>query len=197
MRNDVHFAVGCTVEDADSIGEGTKVWRGAYIGRGAVIGTNCMIGQGVHIGPGVKIGNGCRIQNGAQLFEGVTLEENVFIGPHVVFTNILLPRAFVKHAGAFNQTLVKKGASIGANATILSGIEIGAFAMVGAGSVVTKPVPHHALVHGNPSRSAGTWVCDCGAKLNVYAGTGNPVYATCSACHARYDFDDTGPVRVK
>lgn len=187
MRNDVHFAVGCTVEDADSIGEGTKVWRGAYIGRGAVIGTNCMIGQGVHIGPSVKIGNGCRIQNGAQLFEGVTLEESVFIGPHAVFTNVgAVPRAFAKRASAFDLTLVKKGASIGANATILCGIEIGAFAMVGAGSVVTKHVRRQALVFGNPATHHYN-ICECGGEL---------FHLQCPRCQTKYHFGKDGLTRA-
>lgn len=177
-----------------TIGDDTTIWAFAHISAGAVIGANCMIGEGVHIGPGVKVGDGCRIQNGAQLFEGVTLEKNVFIGPHVVFTNILVPRAFAKRAGAFNQTLVKRGASIGANATILSGIEIGAFALVGAGAVVTKPVRHHMLIVGNPARQVAD-VCDCGERLQTYAGRGDPAYSTCPRCHARYFWDETGPVR--
>lgn len=180
--------------DTDEIGFGTKIWACTHISAGAVIGSNCMIGEGVHIGPGVKIGEGCRIQNGAQLFEGVTLEENVFIGPHVVFTNVKTPRAFVKRADAFELTRVKKGASIGANATILPGIEIGEYAMVGAGSVVTKDVRKNMLILGSPARQVAD-VCDCGERLRLYTGQGNPAYATCPRCHARYTFDETGPVR--
>lgn len=168
------------------IGDDTAIWRNAHISRDAVIGSNCMIGEGVHVGPGVKIGDGCRIQNGAQLFEGVTLEENVFVGPHVVFTNVLTPRAFSKRADAFAQTLVKRGASIGANATILCGIEIGEFALIGAGSVVTKSVPHHALAFGTPTKVAG-WVCDCGENL---------FHLQCTKCHAKYHFDENGPTRA-
>jgi UDP-2-acetamido-3-amino-2,3-dideoxy-glucuronate N-acetyltransferase len=170
-----------------AIGDDTKIWRNAHISHGAVIGANCMIGEGVHVGPGVKIGNGCRIQNGAQLFEGVTLEENVFVGPHVVFTNVLVPRAFSKRAGAFGQTLVKRGASIGANATILCGIEIGEFAMVGAGSTVTRPVRQRSIVVGNPAQFRAD-VCDCGGKL---------FHLQCPQCRAKYSYDETGPVRVK
>lgn len=166
------------------IGDDTNIWRNTHISAGAVIGSNCMIGQGVHVGPGVKIGDGCRIQNGAQLFEGVTLEENVFIGPHVVFTNVLTPRAHVKRADAFDLTTVRRGASIGANSTILCGIEIGEYAMVGAGTVVTKPVIRHALVHGNPAHHHGGWVCVCGEKL---------FHLACPKCHSKYRVDKDGP----
>lgn len=182
--------------DTDKISFGTKIWAYAHVSRGAVIGFNCMIGEGVHIGPGIKIGNGCRIQNGAQIFEGVTLEENVFVGPHVVFTNVKTPRAFVKRADAFELTRVRKGASIGANATILPGIEIGEYAMVGAGSVVTKDVRKNMLILGSPARQVAD-VCACGERLRQYVGHGEVVHATCTRCNARYTFDETGPVRVK
>ena len=172
--------------DLASIGDNTTIWALAHISRGVVVGKRCMIGEGVHVGPNVKIGDGCRIQNGAQLFEGVTLEENVFVGPHVVFTNVRgVPRAFAKRAGAFDLTLVKRGASIGANATIICGIEIGEFAMVGAGSVVTHNVPHHALAFGAPAKLAG-WLCDCGERL---------FHLQCPQCRAKYSFGESGPVR--
>ncbi len=187
MRISIHPTV-IKLKDFDlaNIGDGTVIWAFAHISRGATSGKSCMIGEGVHIGPGVKIGDGCRIQNGAQLFEGVTLEENVFIGPHVVFTNVAgVPRAFSKRAAAFDLTLVKKGASIGANATILPGIEIGAFAMIGAGSVVTATVHHHTLVVGNPARVLAD-ICDCGEKL---------FHMQCPQCQAYYGYDETGLVR--
>lgn len=177
-----------------TIGVDTKIWAFAHISRGADIGSNCMIGEGVHVGPGVKIGNGCRIQNGAQLFEGVTLEENVFIGPHVVFTNVKTPRAFVKRVYAFELTLVKKGASIGANATILPGIVIGEYALVGAGAVVTKDVRKNMRVVGNPAGQVAD-VCDCGERLRLCTRPGNAPYAICYRCHARYTFDEAGPLR--
>ena len=174
------------------IGESTQIWHHAYVGRGAVIGERCMIGQGVHIGPGVKVGDGCRIQNGAQLFEGVTLEENVFVGPHVVFTNVLTPRAFVKRADAFDLTLVKKGVSIGANATILCGIEIGEYAIIGAGSVVTKPVVAYALVYGNPAVKRRS-VCVCGEVLGratISAPCPDIVkLPPCRRCNAKYVYN--------
>lgn len=152
------------VSTETSIRHNTRIWAFSSVAAGAMIGERCTIGQGVHIGPKVVVGNGCKIQNGAQLFEGVTLEDDVFIGPHVVFTNVTIPRAFVNRKAEFKPTLVKKGASIGANATIVCGITIGEYAMVGAGSVVTKSVPAHALVTGNPARFT-RWVCRCGNKL--------------------------------
>lgn len=176
------------------LGEGTMVWRFAHVGLGAVIGSNCMIGEGVHVGPGVKVGNGCKIQNGAQLFEGVTLEDDVFIGPHVVFTNVLTPRAFVDRRAEFKPTLVKKGASIGANATIICGKTIDAYAIVGAGTVVTRDVLRQMIVVGNPAADAG-FACECGERLFLYAAPPVLPYATCPRCTARYTFNDAGPVR--
>lgn len=188
MSRSVHPSVIRSKDfDLANIGDDTTIWAFAHISRGAIIGSNCMIGEGVHVGPGVKIGNGCRIQNGAQLFEGVTLEENVFIGPHVVFTNVgSVPRAFAKRASAFDLTLVKKGASIGANATILCGIEIGAFAMIGAGSVVTKSVRRQSLVYGNPAAHHRD-ICECGGEL---------FHLQCPQCQAKYNFGEDGLTRA-
>jgi|SRR3989304_7319374 len=143
------------------IGEATKIWHFCHVCAGAVIGKNCILGQNVHIGPNVSIGDGCRIQNNVSVYDGVTLEDSVFIGPSAVFTNILNPRAKVNQHGKFLPTLVKRGATIGANATILCGSTVGSYAMVGAGSVVTHDVPDFALVYGNPARIQGS-VCKCG-----------------------------------
>lgn len=179
------------------IGDDTKIWRNAHVSRDATIGSNCMIGEGVHVGVGVKIGNGCRIQNGAQLFEGVTIEENVFVGPHVVFTNVRLPRAFSKRARAFDLTTVKRGVSIGANATILCGIEIGEFAMVGAGSVATRNVAPYNVVIGNPAKLY-KYVCACGSFIRptiTSAPTIDPI--TCGACQSVYSFSHAAGIRAK
>lgn len=146
------------------IGENTYIWDFASVMRDAAIGDDCTIGQGAHVGPHVQIGNRCKIQNGAQLFQGVTLEDDVFIGPHVVFTNVLTPRAFVNRHTAFKPTVVQVGASIGANATILCGITIGQYALIGAGSVVTKDVAPHSVVVGNPAKHLA-WACHCGETL--------------------------------
>lgn len=164
------------------IGPDTKIWAFAHISRGAVVGKNCMIGEGVHVGPGVKIGNGCRIQNGAQLFEGVTLEENVFIGPHVVFVNTKVPRVRDQKV-TFSPTHVGRGSSIGANATILCGLSIGKFALIGAGAVVTRPVQAYECVVGNPANHHG-WSCVCGEQLSHDY--------ECASCGMRFRSTETG-----
>lgn len=153
------------VEDIEMLGDGCVVWAMAYVMGGARIGARCMLGQSVHIGTEVKIGDGCSIQNGAQVFTGVTLEDDVFLGPHVVFTNVLTPRAF-QRAPKLKRTFVSRGASIGANATILCGVTIGKYAMVGAGSVVTKNAQPHTLVTGSPAKQTG-WVCRCGIRVYI------------------------------
>jgi UDP-2-acetamido-3-amino-2,3-dideoxy-glucuronate N-acetyltransferase len=155
-----HTCIDTPVE----IGAGTQIWHYTHVMSGARIGYKCTIGQGVHIGPGVIVGDDCSIQNGAQLFAGVTLEDKVFIGPNAVFTNVLTPRAFVSRKHDFRQTHVEIGASIGANATIVCGVKIGAYAMVGAGSVVTKDVLPYTLVYGNPAMQRSL-VCACGERI--------------------------------
>jgi UDP-2-acetamido-3-amino-2,3-dideoxy-glucuronate N-acetyltransferase len=154
------------IDDQASIGEGTKIWHYTHVSAGAQIGHNCILGQSVYVGPDVAIGNFCKIQNNVSVYEGVTLEDYVFCGPSLVFTNIIRPRCKYPQAEAkyFEKTLVREGASLGANATIMCGITIGRHAMVGAGAVVTKDVPDFALVLGNPARAAG-WVSEAGQKL--------------------------------
>ena len=151
------------VEDGAMIGEGTRIWHFAHIRKGAIIGKNCNIGKDVYIDVNVHIGNNVKIQNGVSVYRGVTIEDDVFLGPHAVFTNDLYPRSFNKDWKVI-PTLVKKGASIGANATIICGVIIGEYSMVGAGSVVTRDVPPHGLVYGNPARLRG-FVCYCGRPL--------------------------------
>lgn len=144
------------VDEDVRIGEGTKVWHFCHIQRGARIGKNCSLGQNVNISSNVKIGDGCRIQNNVSLYEGVELEDEVFCGPSCVFTNDLTPRAkYPKGKAAYKKTLVKRGASIGANATIVCGHTVGEYAMVAAGAVVTKDVPAYALVAGVPANVIG------------------------------------------
>lgn len=150
------------IDDNVSIGNGTKIWHFCHIQSGAVIGKNCSLGQNVNISNNVSIGNNVKIQNNVSVYEGVELEDNVFCGPSCVFTNDLTPRAeFPKGSINYKKTVVKKGVSIGANATIICGNTIGEYAMVAAGAVVTKNVPAHALVAGIPAKQTG-WVCDCG-----------------------------------
>ena len=145
------------------VGADTRIWHFVHVMPGAYIGDRCSIGQGCFIGK-VRIGAGCRIQNNVSIYDGVTLEDDVFLGPSCVFTNVKHPRAHVPRKDEYARTLVCKGATIGANATILCGITIGEYAMIGAGAVVTRDVPPHALVIGAPGRRAG-WVCRCGETL--------------------------------
>lgn len=154
------------VDDNVVIGEGTKIWHFSHVQSGASIGKKCVLGQNVNVGNNVVIGNYVKIQNNVSVYEGVTLEDYVFCGPSMVFTNIVDPRSKYPQVGSkyYIKTLVKEGASIGANATILCGITIGKFAFIGAGAVVTKNVPDYALVVGNPARIAG-WMSEAGQRL--------------------------------
>lgn len=153
FRNFIHPTVYRDGET--SIGNGTHVWHFCHISSGSVIGENCVLGQNVFIGKNVKVGNGVKIQNNVSVYEGVTLEHFVFVGPSCVFTNVINPRSFVERKDEFKPTLVKYGASLGANSTILCGVTIGKYAMVGAGAVVTKDVPDYAVVVGNPAKIIG------------------------------------------
>ena len=152
------------IDEDVEIGEGTKIWHFSHILGGSKIGRNCIIGQNVMIGPDVVIGDRCKIQNNVSVYKGVLLEDDVFCGPSCVFTNVITPRSFIERKHEFKQTIVKKGATIGANATIICGITIGKYALIGAGSVVTKDIPDYALFYGNPAKHMG-WVCKCGIVL--------------------------------
>lgn len=152
------------VDDGATVGPGTKVWHFCHVSQGATIGAGCTLGQNVMVAPDVTVGDGCSIQNNVSLFKGVTLEDEVFCGPSCVFTNVLTPRAFIERKDEFKPTLVRRGATIGANATIVCGVIIGRYAMVGAGAVVTRDLDDHALVVGNPARRMG-WVSRSGDRL--------------------------------
>ena len=168
MKNTIPFYVHDTtvIDDNVSIGDNTKIWHFSHIQSGAVIGENCSLGQNVNVANNVKIGNSVKIQNNVSVYEGVELEDYVFCGPSMVFTNILLPRCEFPQRGSefYDKTLVKKSASIGANATIVCGNTIGQYAMIGAGAVVTKDVPDFALILGNPGKIVG-WVDKKGNRL--------------------------------
>ncbi len=153
------------VDQPSDIGAGTKIWHFSHILKDCRLGENCNIGQNVVIGPGVTLGQGCKVQNNVSVYPGVTLEDYVFCGPSMVFTNVFNPRAHIRRMDEVRPTLVKTGATIGANATVVCGVTIGRYAFVGAGAVVTRDVPDHALVLGNPARQAG-WMCACGVKLD-------------------------------
>lgn len=154
------------IDDEVNIGKGTKIWHFCHILSKTTIGDNCVIGQNVMIGPDVTVGNNCKIQNNVSIYKGVILEDDVFCGPSCVFTNVVNPRAFIERKHEFKTTLVKKGATIGANATIVCGNTIGRYAFIGAGAVVTKNVEDYALVVGVPAKQIG-WVCKCGTTLSV------------------------------
>lgn len=162
--DNVFIHASANVSDRTIIGQNTKIWINAQIRENVEIGRNCIIGKDTYIDYGVKIGNCVKIQNGVSVFNGVTIEDHVFVGPNAAFTNDYYPRAF-DVGWQVSETLVKEGASIGANATIVCNTVIGRYAMVGAGSVVTKDVPDYALVVGNPARIIG-YVCKCGQRLN-------------------------------
>jgi UDP-2-acetamido-3-amino-2,3-dideoxy-glucuronate N-acetyltransferase len=168
------------VEEPSEIGEKTKIWHFAHIMPQVTIGKNCVIGQSVFIGKGVRIGNNVKIENNVSVFEGVTLEDNVFCGPSCVFTNVINPRSHISRKHEFKPTFIKKGATIGANATIVCGNTVGRYAFIGAGAVVTKDVPDYALVYGNPAQLEG-WVCECGVKLQEKGGK-----AQCPECGKTY-----------
>jgi UDP-2-acetamido-3-amino-2,3-dideoxy-glucuronate N-acetyltransferase len=169
----------CYIDDGCVIGDDTKIWHFTHVMSGARIGARCNIGQNVVIAPDVVVGNNVKIQNNVSLYTGVTLEEDVFCGPSMVFTNVVNPRSHVSRKHEYKQTLVKRGATIGANATVVCGHTIGRYAFIGAGAVVTKDVPDYAVVIGNPGRISG-WMCECGVKLA--SGSKPPVQATCRAC---------------
>jgi len=181
------------IDEPVTIGSGTKVWHFSHVMAHAAIGERCSIGQNVFIASRVRIGNNVKIQNNVSVYEGVELEDDVFCGPSMVFTNVRIPRSHVprNRPSDYVRTLLRRGATIGANATIVCGTTIGEFAFVGAGSVVTRDVPAHALAYGNPARVRG-YACSCGARL-TFAGSD----AACSACGREYSKDASGVVRAE
>jgi UDP-2-acetamido-3-amino-2,3-dideoxy-glucuronate N-acetyltransferase len=161
---DIFIHPGSVIDEGAQIGTGTRIWHFCHLMPTCKLGENCNIGQNVFIDNNVTIGNGVKIQNNVSVYNGVTIEDNVFLGPSMVFTNVINPRSFIERKNEFKKTVVGKGASIGANATILCGIKIGCYAMIGAGAVVTKTVPAYALMVGNPARQTG-WVSEAGITL--------------------------------
>jgi UDP-2-acetamido-3-amino-2,3-dideoxy-glucuronate N-acetyltransferase len=180
--SDVFVHESAYVDEGAQIGAGTKVWHFAHVNPGAVIGERCSLGQNVVVMNDVKIGNNVKIQNNVSVYDAVELEDDVFCGPSMVFTNVINPRSHVPRKDEYRKTLVKRGASIGANATIVCGVTLGEYSFVGAGSVVTTDIPAYALVVGVPAKRIG-WMCYCGERLDSM---------TCSACGKKYiDKGDT------
>ena len=181
---DVFVHPTAVVDEPCEIGAGSKIWHFTHVSSGARIGARCSLGQNVYVAGTAIIGDGARIQNNVSVYDGVTLEEDVFCGPSMVFTNVRNPRAHVSRKHEYLPTRVRRGATFGANCTVLCGITVGRYAFAGAGAVVTRDVPDFALIVGTPARIAG-WICACGEKLSfqpVASGS-----AACAACGARYE----------
>lgn len=168
------------VDEPCVIGKGTKIWHFSHIMKNSRLGENCNIGQNVVVSPDVTIGNNVKIQNNVSIYTGCILEDDVFCGPSMVFTNVINPRSHVTRRDEYKTTLVRRGASLGANSTIVCGITIGKYAFVGAGSVVTRDVPDYALIYGNPARPRG-WMCQCGVHLAFQGDK-----SKCAACGSSY-----------
>jgi len=172
------------VDEPSEIGEGTRIWHFSHVMDGAKIGERCNIGQNVVISPGVKIGDNVKIQNNVSVYTGVELQDDVFCGPSMVFTNVINPRSHINRKHEYRRTLVKRGASIGANATVVCGVTLGKYCFVAAGAVVTRDVPDYALVMGVPAVQVG-WMCYCGKRLPRFAPQ-----ATCPDCSRQYSNDN-------
>ena len=183
---DVHPSA--IVEDGARLGLGVRIWHWVHVRAGAVIGDGTSIGQGCYVGA-VAIGRSCRIQNHVSIYDGVTLEDDVFLGPSCVFTNVKHPRAHVPRKPAYERTVVARGATVGANATIVCGVTIGAYAMIGAGAVVTRDVPPHGLMIGAPARRVG-WACRCGETLP------RGIRVRCEACGDAYELSELAALLV-
>lgn len=174
------------VDEGTEIGAGTQIWHFCHISKNSRLGANCRLGQNVYVDANVTIGAGCKLQNNVSIYNGVTLEDEVFCGPSCVFTNVTTPRAFVDRRSEFAQTLVQRGATIGANATIVCGHTIGRYALIGAGAVVAKDVSPHALIVGVPGRHIA-WVCKCGEILGKIGELGQK---TCARCNSTYRINE-------
>jgi UDP-2-acetamido-3-amino-2,3-dideoxy-glucuronate N-acetyltransferase len=182
------------VSDQAQIGNGTSIWHQAQVREGVILGENCIIGKGVYLDAKVQIGNNVKIQNYTSVYHGVVIEDGVFVGPHVCFTNDMLPRAINPDGSlkseddwTISETLVRKGASLGANSTIRCGVTIGEWALVGSGSVVTRDIPKHGLVYGNPARLKG-FVCFCGQKLKIKGYMEDEIITYCPNCDSQIHF---------
>lgn len=187
MTKDFFVHESSYVDENVTIGKGTKIWHFCHVQKNAVLGENCSLGQNVNVANNVIIGNGVRIQNNVSVYEGVELEDNVFCGPSCVFTNVITPRAHYSVHGVYSKTLIKWGASLGANSTVVCGHTVGRCALVAAGAVITKNVKDHALMAGVPAKQIG-WVCECGERL-----TNNLI---CNKCAKSYQETELGLIEI-
>jgi UDP-2-acetamido-3-amino-2,3-dideoxy-glucuronate N-acetyltransferase len=181
--------VSSFVDEGAEVGRGTRIWHFCHVNRGAVIGERCSLGQNVVVMPGARLGNNVKVQNNVSIYEGVECDDDVFLGPSMVFTNVVNPRSHVPRRNEYRATRVGRGATIGANATIICGHSLGEYCFVGAGAVVTGDVPAFGLVTGVPARVAG-WVCQCGERLDLPATPAPARTAQCAACGESYVMDD-------
>ena len=183
------------VDEGAQIGGGTRIWHFCHVMSRVRIGDDCNIGQNVYVANDVTIGNNVKIQNNVSVYTGVIIEDDVFLGPSMVFTNVMNPRSHVSRRDEYMKTLVQRGASIGANATIVCGVTLGQYSFVGAGTTVTKDVPDYALVYGNPARIQG-WMCHCGVKL-AFGVQGDVEASACTSCGTRYIKQDEAVTAVE
>lgn len=195
LGNDVLVHESSYVDEGASVGPGSRIWHFCHVMAGAEIGPKCSLGQNVVVMPGVKLGRNVKIQNNVSIYEGVICEDDVFLGPSMVFTNVTNPRSHVSRKHEYRRTLVRRGSSIGANATVVCGNTLGEFSFVGAGAVVTRDVPAYALVAGIPARVVG-WMCQCGERLSAPAALTPDEHLVCGACGSAYraEGEGLGPV---
>jgi UDP-2-acetamido-3-amino-2,3-dideoxy-glucuronate N-acetyltransferase len=192
VKDGYQYHKSAYIDSNCTIGEGTKIWHFSHIMSDCILGSKCNIGQNVVVSPQVKLGSNVKVQNNVSIYTGVLCEDDVFLGPSMVFTNVINPRSAVNRKKEYKQTVVKKGASIGANATILCGNTIGKYAMIGAGSVVTKDIPDYALVVGNPSTHIG-WISEYGHRLIFDKKN----MATCKETNDSYKLKDDSVLKLK
>jgi len=192
MENKEYFVHSSSVIDKPvEIGKGTKIWHFCHVMKGAKIGERCSFGQNVFVGSKVVIGNNVKVQNNVSIYDNVYMEDDVFCGPSMVFTNVINPRSHIIRKDEYKNTYVKRGASIGANATIVCGITLGQFCFIGAGAVVNKDVPAYALMVGIPAKIIG-WMCHCGIRLSLPAISESGIEATCKNCYSQYKLQPSG-----
>ncbi len=197
MRSKDFFRHSTSVIDEPvEIGKGTKIWHFCHVMSGAKIGERCSLGQNVFVGSRVVIGNNVKVQNNVSIYDNVYLEDDVFCGPSMVFTNVVNPRSHIIRKHEYRDTYVRRGASIGANATIICGVTLGKFCFIGAGAVIVKDVPEYALMVGIPARLVG-WMCHCGIRLDLPATASRKMSATCPHCLSTYQLIPSGVLEAK